>query len=118
MNAWVRVAALLGAAGVALGAVGAHALRPRLAPPLYAIWETAVHYQLFHAAALLALGLYAAASGRSVRIPAALLTAGVVLFAGGLYLLSGAGFGQGGLAAPLGGACLIAGWLSVLTLRR
>ncbi|HEU4429236.1 MAG TPA: DUF423 domain-containing protein, partial [Myxococcota bacterium] len=50
-------AALLGAAGVALGAFGAHALRARLDARALEIWDTAVRYHLIHAAALLAIAL-------------------------------------------------------------
>lgn len=115
---WVAVAALLGASGVGLAAFGTHALRGRLAAPVFATWETAVHYQMLHALALLALGLYAAATGRSVRLPAGLLTAGLALFSGSLYLLVGTGWSAGGVLAPFGGMTLIAGWLSLATLRR
>ncbi len=118
MSPWVPAAALLGAAGVALGAFGAHALRGRLPPELLATWQTAVQYHLFHSVALLALGLYATASGRPVRLPALLLAGGIVLFSGSLYLLAGAGQRWAGPVTPLGGLLLIAGWLALLTLRR
>jgi uncharacterized membrane protein YgdD (TMEM256/DUF423 family) len=118
VSVWTAVAALAGAAAVTLGALGTHGLRERIDPTLYVSWETAVHYQLFHAAALLALGLYADATGRSVRIPAALFTAGIALFCGGLLLRAGLGWNAAARGAPLGGLCLIAGWLSLLALRR
>jgi uncharacterized membrane protein YgdD (TMEM256/DUF423 family) len=115
---WVAVAALLGASGIGLAAFGTHALRGRLAPAVFAPWEIAAQYQLLHAVALLGLGLYAQASGRSVGLPASLLTAGLALFCGSLYLLVGTGWSAGGMFAPLGGMTLMAGWLSLLTLRR
>jgi uncharacterized membrane protein YgdD (TMEM256/DUF423 family) len=115
---WVAVAAVLGAAGVALGAFGAHALRGRLAPELLAAWQTGVLYHLLHSVAVLALGLYAQASGRTVMLPAALFTAGIALFSGSLYLLAGLGQRWAGPITPLGGLCLIAGWLALFALRR
>jgi uncharacterized membrane protein YgdD (TMEM256/DUF423 family) len=118
VSPWVAAAALFGAAGVALGAFGAHALKSRLAPDLLAAWQTAVEYHLFHSVALLALGLFASATGRSVRLPAFLLGGGIVLFSGSLYLLAGAGLRWAGPLTPLGGLLLIAGWLSLLTLAR
>ena len=111
---WLVVAGLLGATGIALGAFGTHALRGKLPPAVFSPWETAVHYQLVHALALLVLGAYASSSGRSVALPAGLFTAGISLFAGSLYLLVGLGWSGAGLAAPLGGTLLIAGWLSLL----
>ena len=118
MSPWLYVAAAAGALGVALGAFGAHALRGRLAPELLAAWQTGVLYHLLHSVALLALALFASASGRSVRLPALLFSAGIALFSGSLYLLSAAGQRWAGPLTPLGGLCFIAGWLSLLTLRR
>jgi len=115
---WIALAAVLGASGIGLAAFGTHALRGRLAPAVFAPWEIAAQYQLLHAVALLALGLYAQASGRSVRLPAGLLTAGLTLFCGSLYLLVATGWSAGGMFAPLGGMTLMAGWLSLVTLRR
>ena len=115
---WIALAAVLGASGIGLAAFGTHALRGRLAPAVFAPWEIAAQYQLLHAVALLALGLYAQASGRAVRLPAGLLTAGLTLFCGSLYLLVATGWSAGGLFAPLGGMTLMAGWLSLVTLRR
>jgi len=53
---WFGVGALLGAAGVALGAFGAHGLRSRVAADLLVVFETGVRYHLIHALALLAVG--------------------------------------------------------------
>jgi uncharacterized membrane protein YgdD (TMEM256/DUF423 family) len=118
MTGWVAIAAALGALGVALGAFGAHALRDRIAPELLAAWQTGVLYHLLHSVALLALGLFAQATSRPVTLPAALFTAGIVLFSGSLYLLAGLGQRWAGPITPLGGLCLIAGWLALFTLRR
>jgi uncharacterized membrane protein YgdD (TMEM256/DUF423 family) len=118
VSPWVVAAAAFGAAGVALGAFGAHALRARVSPELLAAWQTGVQYHLLHSVALLALGLFASATGRSVRLPALLWSAGIVLFSGSLYLLSGAGQRGAGPVTPIGGLCLIAGWLALLSLRR
>lgn len=115
---WLVIAALTGATGVVLGAFGAHALRARLDPAALATWQTAVQYHLIHALALLALALFARVSGRSVTLPSALLVAGVTLFSGSLYLLATAGWKWLGPVTPLGGLCLIAGWLSLLLLAR
>jgi uncharacterized membrane protein YgdD (TMEM256/DUF423 family) len=118
VSAWLVAAAATGALGVALGAFGAHALRGRISPELLAAWQTGVLYHLLHSVALLALALYAQASGRSVRLPGLLFGAGILLFSGSLYLLAGAGQRWAGPLTPLGGLCLIAGWVSLLTLRR
>jgi uncharacterized membrane protein YgdD (TMEM256/DUF423 family) len=112
------VAAVLGAAGVACGAFGAHALKARFTPDQLASWQTAVHYHLLHAVVLLALGLYAGPSGRSVELPAWLFSLGSVLFSGSIYLLLLTGQRWLGPVTPIGGICMIAGWISLATLAR
>ena len=52
---WIVVGALSGAIAVGLGAFGAHGLAERLDTRQLEVWRTAVHYQMFHAVALLAL---------------------------------------------------------------
>ena len=115
---WVTVAAVFGAIGVTAGALGSHALRTRLAPEMISAWDTAVLYHLLHSGVLLALGLFAALGERSVRLPAGLFSAGIVLFSGSLYLIALTGVRAFGPLTPLGGACLIAGWISLLVLAR
>ena len=115
---WIRVAAAFGTMGVVLGAFGAHALRSRLAPEQLASWETAVHYQLFHAIVLLALGLYGATTGRSLGASPWLFAAGIVLFSGSIYGLVLGSWRWLGPVTPLGGVALIAGWISLWFLAR
>lgn len=104
---------ILGATGVGLGAFGAHALRSRLPAERLETFETGVRYQMFHALALLAT------AWAVPRFPASswagiagwLFLAGVLLFAGSLYLLVFTGRRWWGAITPLGGIALIAGWL-------
>lgn len=99
-------AGLLGFAGVALGAFGAHALKETLATSGHAsTWQTAVLYHLIHATALLAApaGKWA---GRC-------WIAGILMFSGSLYWLSLGGPKFLGPVTPLGGVLLLAGWALV-----
>jgi len=109
------VASLLMALAVALGAFGAHALKARVAPDMLAIWQTGVTYHAWHALALLALGLLLlhAPENAALRIAAWLFVAGIVLFAGSLYLLALGAPRIVGAITPLGGAAFIAGWIVV-----
>jgi uncharacterized membrane protein YgdD (TMEM256/DUF423 family) len=115
---WIAVAALLGTASVVAGAFGAHGLRESVTPERLSAWHTAAHYALVHSVAILALGLFAQATGRAVTLPAGLFTAGVVLFSGSIFGLVLWEVRALGPVTPLGGLCLIAGWLSVLWLAR
>lgn len=110
-------AALLTGLGVALGAFGAHGLEPTLeANGRLDEWETAVLYQMVHAVALLALGVWqrvdpAANASRLVRWTGHLWVAGVLCFSGSLYALSlGAPVRALWPVTPLGGLCFLAGW--------
>ena len=115
---WLAVAAAIGLASVAAGAFGAHGLRGSVTPERLAAWQTASHYGLVHGAVLLALALYASATGRSIALPAALFTAGVVLFSGSIFGLVMWEVRALGPITPLGGLCLLAGWASLLWLLR
>ncbi|MBI2815089.1 MAG: DUF423 domain-containing protein [Opitutae bacterium] len=99
----VIAAGFLGFTGVALGALGAHALKDTLAANgTTATWQTAVLYHLIHAVAL-ATGPTAPGVGRC-------WAAGVVLFSGSLYWLALGGPKLLGPITPLGGVALLAGW--------
>ena len=108
--------ALLAAAGVALGAFGAHALKSRLPADLLAVWHTGVQYHLWHALGMIAVGLCAAIvpDGPWLRGAGALLLSGIILFSGSLYALAlGAPSGLGALT-PFGGVALMLGWLALV----
>ena len=56
MNKILAFLCLLGAAGIALGAFGAHAIKTNLTPERLHSFETAVRYQLFHVIIALVMG--------------------------------------------------------------
>lgn len=105
----LRVAAVLGALGVAAGAFGAHGLQDRVAPERLETWNTGAHYHLVHAVVLLAL-----ASRPAPRpLPFNLIAAGVAIFSGSLYLLVLLDLPALGAVTPFGGIAFIAGWLAM-----
>ena len=109
-------AALAGAIGVVLGAFGAHALRGSIEPRLMETFQTAVQYQLIHALALLMVSLTMGWLGQSLsfEISAYAFIAGIILFSGSLYGLVLTEMVWFGPVTPIGGLCLIAGWLALL----
>ena len=115
---WIAVAAALGVISVVAGAFGAHGLRDTVTPERLSAWHTASHYALIHSVVLLALGLWASATGRSVTLPASLFTAGVALFSGSIFGLVLWELRVLGPVTPLGGLLLIAGWASLFVLAR
>lgn len=115
---YLKLAAIIGALSVALGAFGAHALKEKLPADALAIYETAVRYQLYHVFALLAVGiLYKDFPNKWVNNAGKLFILGIVLFSGSLYLLTTfKGMGNEnmnwlGAITPLGGLSFILGWL-------
>ena len=101
---------LLGGVAVILGAFGAHALKPALeARDMFQTWNTAVHYQFFHALALVALASFTLRS-RLLCATACAWVIGVLLFSGSLYLLSFGGPKWLGPITPIGGLSFIVGW--------
>jgi uncharacterized membrane protein YgdD (TMEM256/DUF423 family) len=100
--------AILGGLAVLLGAFGAHALQSRIDVEALGWWHTAVEYQMWHALAVLALGL----SGlRRLRLPAWLFVAGSIIFSSTLYAMALGAPRWLGAITPLGGLAMIAGWL-------
>ena len=115
MRKLFNITAILGAAGVAAGALGAHALKDVLHNQgTSSAWETAVLYHLIHVPALLAIILHA--KDKQTSCPwlgraGAFWIAGVIFFSGSLYALSLGGPRWLGPITPLGGLLLIVGWL-------
>ena len=105
-----RLAALAGFLAVALGAFGAHGLKAVLEKNgTLVVWQTAALYHLVHAVVLLVLAQKAAVP----RVPFALFGVGIVIFSGSLYMLALTNVKWLGAITPLGGVCLLAGWLSL-----
>jgi len=105
----IALGAVFALVGVMLGAFGAHALNEKLtASEMIDVWKTAVAYQMWHALALLFLGVL----GPAIRIHASTIcfALGILLFSGSLYWLSLGGPRWLGPITPLGGLLLIGGW--------
>lgn len=104
----MKLAALSGAAAVMLGAYGAHKQYPESEKhDLRQIFETGNRYHFIHTLAMLGLPLCRAPYRTGV-----LLISGIVLFSGSCYYLAFTGDPQFRRVTPIGGVCLILGWLS------
>src|SRR4051794_26568943 len=86
---WLMSGILSAFFGVLLGAFGAHFMKDRLSERAFTIYQTAVHYQFFHALALIALGLWAAQNTAvDTQLPGVAFTLGIAIFSGSLYALA------------------------------
>ncbi|MHA3770556.1 DUF423 domain-containing protein [Verrucomicrobiota bacterium sgz303538] len=108
-----RIAAIFGFAAVGLGAFGAHGLKPVLeAYGTTAIWQTGALYHLVHSVVLLLISSREPTAAWAWR----LFAAGMLIFSGTLYLLAVTNVKWLGAITPIGGLCLLGGWL-VLAIR-
>ncbi len=111
-------ASLSGAIAVMFGAFGAHTLKNVLSAGALEIWAKGVEYQFYHTFALLFLSRFAASGNDKLTDWSYIFfTLGIVFFSGSLYLLAtrevlNLGFVSAiGPITPVGGLCLILGWL-------
>lgn len=108
---------ILGVIAVALGAFGAHGLKPLLAEADMNTFEIGIRYHFYHTFAILAAAILTKnRTSKSLRIAIILFAVGILLFSGSLYLLackSILGIESWtflGPITPIGGTCFIAGW--------
>ena len=112
MRILLIIGSLFAAFSVLLGAFGAHGLKSRLSMEDLAIFETAVRYQMYHALGILLMGVASFyLTEKLVSIPAYFLILGIIIFSGSLFLLVFTNLRWFGAITPIGGLCLIIGWL-------
>lgn len=113
---FVKLAILLCATSVLLGAFAAHVLKSHLSNQAIAVFETAVRYQFYHAFALLIVALLFDKFNKKWAIRTCwFFVAGLILFSGSLYALSllMPDYSYLGIITPFGGVCFILGWISM-----
>lgn len=111
----VATASILAAVTIGIGAFGAHGLKNILDPASLNTFETGVRYQMYHAIALLVLGLSPMISLRVKRVVFWIFLIGIILFSGSIYLLALNGVltfdtSSLGFLTPIGGLFFITGW--------
>ena len=118
---FLSFAAVSGFLSVCLGAFAAHGLKHQISPESLAIWQTGVQYQMYHALALLAVGLlYQTQASKALKLSGLAFILGSLLFSGSLYALALGAPGIFGVITPFGGLSFLVGWaaLVVHALRR
>ena len=113
---WIASGALLSGLAVAAGAFGAHGLKAVFdANGRGDNWETAVRYGLYHALAMVMIGLAAglpqAAAARGLLTAAGwCFLIGSIIFSGCLGALALSGVRILGAIVPIGGVFVLVGW--------
>jgi uncharacterized membrane protein YgdD (TMEM256/DUF423 family) len=115
---WVlSTGAALALLAVGSGAFAAHGLKTMLDAQQLALFETAARYQMYHALALLVVGILASVRQFSrplLKLAAFAFILGIFLFCGSLYVLALSGITWLGAITPLGGTAFLAGWLAMM----
>lgn len=101
------------AIGIGAGAFGAHALENTLTPERLDTWKTAVDYQMWNALGLLLISLISQNFGIELNWSKWLIFSGILIFSGSLYILCLTGISWLGAITPIGGVCLILGWVLI-----
>jgi uncharacterized membrane protein YgdD (TMEM256/DUF423 family) len=121
-KSFLLAGSVCGGLGVALGAFGAHGLQTITSDEkVIHGFQTAVQYQIYHALALLIVGiLFEKMPHRFIKWAGNCFIAGIILFSGSLYLLTFLKIQESsmtkiaGPVTPLGGVFFMAGWLFLL----
>jgi len=120
-KSFLIIGTILAGLAVVLGAFGAHGLKKLVGPETISTYQTGVQYQMYHALALLILGvLYERLQNSLLNFAGIFFIGGVVLFSGSLYLLASlkamnkVGTSGIGLITPIGGLLFIIGWILLL----
>jgi uncharacterized membrane protein YgdD (TMEM256/DUF423 family) len=110
---FLAVGALLGGSAVGVGAFATHSLRGALDNNALSLIKTAAQYQMYHALALLAVGLlclYQKEPSLALKVSGSAFIVGVLGFSGSLYGLSCTSLVWFGFLTPVGGLFLLMGW--------
>ena len=118
-NNLLLFAAVSGLSAVALGAFGAHGLKPLLSSEMLNAYESGVRYQFYHTVVILVLSFQNYAETNYLKRAALFFICGILLFSGSLYLLALTSIGGNtwqwlGPVTPLGGLCFLIGWVFLI----
>ena len=111
----IMAGALLMLLAVMLGAFGAHALQEQLTPRQLASFQTGVTYHVYHAIALVLLGIVAQVTPPShwLTRAALLMVLGIAFFSGSIYAMTFGAPRWLGMVAPVGGTSFMLGWIAL-----
>jgi uncharacterized membrane protein YgdD (TMEM256/DUF423 family) len=113
VKVFLAIASILAGLSVALGAFASHGLKDKLSERALEIFETATRYQMYHALALLLVGVLLTqneAAQSWLNVAGYAFIAGIIIFSGSLYALSFSGVKVLGAITPIGGVAFMVGW--------
>jgi len=114
----IIIGCLIASLAVVLGAFGAHGLKDATKDiAILDVFDTAVKYQMYHAFAIIMLGIVMQQNAVSMKLVYRLFITGIVFFSGSLYIITFLKIelyevpAAIGVLTPLGGLCFAAAWL-------
>ena len=119
----LSIVGVLGAVGVACGALGAHTLKNKISTGLITAdqvngFDTAVKYQMYHVLAMLAIVILSQSyTHKFLKWAFNFFLAGIICFSGSLYFLCTRNLFNAdwlkflGPVTPIGGVLFIVGWM-------
>ncbi|NNE47040.1 MAG: DUF423 domain-containing protein [Rhodothermales bacterium] len=108
---FILIGSIAASISVLAGAFGAHALSDVLGERAD-VYETAARYHMYHALALVLVGLLVRRyESKMIRNAGWLFLAGIIVFSGSLYTLAITNDGLWGAVTPVGGVLFVAAWL-------
>lgn len=109
---WITIAAINGFLSVVAGAFGSHLLEKHLDEKLLHAFEVGARYHMYHALALLAVGLLAHQHrSRLLTFSGIGFLIGMIVFSGSLYGYALSGARVLAMITPIGGLFQLAGWV-------
>ena len=111
-NVIISIGSFNAALAIAFGAFAAHGLEKHLDERSLQVFNTAADFHFWHALGLVLIGILAKIDDHSNYSGiAGLMSLGILLFCGSLYILSKTGMTWLGMITPLGGTAFIIAWL-------
>lgn len=114
MKLFLIIGAVNAMLAVALGAFGAHGLEGKLSEKYMDVWDKATAYQMYHALGIIAIAILNGTTKMNLNTAGWLMTLGIVLFSGSLYLLALTQIKVLGAITPIGGVLFIASWVMLM----
>ena len=107
--------AIFMALAIVLGAFGAHTLKDSLSTEMMKVYQTGVEYQFNNSLGLLIIGLIGFnIQSKYIKWSGILISIGIILFSGSLYILSVGSIRWIGAITPIGGVSFVAGWICLV----
>ena len=110
---FIKIGVFFCITSIVIGAFGAHLFEDLIADNIDT-FKTGLQYHMFHALALIIIGILSVNYSMDLNLVGYLFITGIFLFSGSLYLIAICKYSFLGIVAPIGGLSLIFAWTILL----